>query len=90
MLGYSTLEASRSLGRGPLLSLASHSKTRTQKENLIAHSHSRHTRIPSSRHVGGYLMLCRDDCCEEVGRCLSKQGDELLNHRNRKGCGLDA
>jgi hypothetical protein len=80
-----------SLGRGPLLILSRIvlKKTEPLKKNPVTHSHSRHTRMPSSRHVGGYLMLCREDCCCEEG-LLSKQEEELLNHRNRKECGLDA
>jgi hypothetical protein len=45
-------------GRSPLLSLASHSKTEpSSKEKPVDPFRSRHTRMPSSRHVGGYLCV---------------------------------
>jgi hypothetical protein len=90
MLGYSTLEAPKPWPWPFAYSLSHRTqKTEPLKKNPVTHSHSRHTRMPSSRHVGGYLMLCREDCCCEEG-LLSKQEEELLNHRNRKECGLDA
>ena len=53
-------------GRGPLTTARIALKNRTLKEKThCVPDRSRHTRMPSSRHVGGYLMLCCRDDCEE-------------------------
>jgi hypothetical protein len=67
MLGYSTLEASKALAVALCLFSRIALKNRTVKEKPSDPFRSRHTRMPSSRHVGGYLMLCREDCCGEEG-----------------------